>query len=191
MSSCRATGSRFGFPTHIACNSGYRLVDEKIGQLIALRYRKVPRNTAHRRLKFAFLGGNVTWARSSISTSTLPCGAGSADFTPRSIVNPLASASRGSLVTPFPKAQIIGGRPVFAPLLVQHSLFVQTIKSNPVARQPRPDCVQQGEDDVRMRLAAGGQWRALDVHLRSRYLRLEATSVEPAPYRRAAVPAFT
>jgi len=37
---------------------------------------------------------------------------------------------RGSLATPFPKAQFIGGRPVVAPLRVQHQLFVQTIKSN-------------------------------------------------------------
>lgn len=79
-------------PTHIACNSGYRLVDEKIGQLIALRYRKVPRNAA-------------LYRKSGVGI-------------------------QGSLVTPFPKAQIIGGHPVFAPLLVQHSLFVQTIKSN-------------------------------------------------------------
>jgi hypothetical protein len=37
---------------------------------------------------------------------------------------------QGALVTPFSKARIVNGRPVFAPLLAQHELFVQTIKSN-------------------------------------------------------------
>jgi len=115
-------------PTHIACNSGYRLVDEKIGQLIALRYGKVPRNAAHRRLKFAFsrqrdLGAVVNldidaavwrWIGGFHAALYRESGVG----------------IQGSLVTPFPKAQIISGHPVFAPLLVQHPLFIQTIKSN-------------------------------------------------------------
>jgi hypothetical protein len=37
---------------------------------------------------------------------------------------------RGALVTPFPKARIVSGRVVFQTLLMQHPLFVQTIKSN-------------------------------------------------------------
>jgi hypothetical protein len=40
-------------PAHTVCNKSYGLMDEKIGQLIALRYGKVPRNPGHRRLKFA------------------------------------------------------------------------------------------------------------------------------------------
>jgi hypothetical protein len=52
-------------PEHTVCNGTYRLLDEKIGQLIALRYGNVPRNAAHRRLKFAYsrhhdLGAVVT-----------------------------------------------------------------------------------------------------------------------------------
>ena len=39
-------------PAHTACNSSYHLLDEKIGQLIALRYGRVPRNPAHRRLQY-------------------------------------------------------------------------------------------------------------------------------------------
>src|SRR5258708_6703521 len=38
--------------THVACNKAYELIDEKIGQLIALRYRKVPA-PERRRLQFA------------------------------------------------------------------------------------------------------------------------------------------
>src|SRR5271169_5140893 len=41
-------------PAHTVCNSAYRLWDEKIGQLISLRYGKVPRTATHRRLKFAY-----------------------------------------------------------------------------------------------------------------------------------------
>jgi hypothetical protein len=39
-------------PTHKACNKSYELLDEKIGQLIALRYGKVPADPQHHRLKF-------------------------------------------------------------------------------------------------------------------------------------------
>src|ERR1700733_3162360 len=40
-------------PAHTACNKSYELLDEKIGQLIALRYGKVPQDPRHSRLKFA------------------------------------------------------------------------------------------------------------------------------------------
>jgi hypothetical protein len=115
-------------PTHIACNSAYRLLDEKIGQLIALRYGKVPSNIAHRRLKFA-----NSWHRNLRPVVNLDIDAA----VWRWIGGFHAALYRepgvgivGSLVTPFPKARFVNGRPVFAPLLVQHSLFVQTIKSN-------------------------------------------------------------
>jgi hypothetical protein len=57
-----------------------------------------------------------------------PYGAGSVASTLLSTASPVSAS--GGLVTPFPKARIINGRLVFAPLLVQHPLFVQTIKSN-------------------------------------------------------------
>jgi hypothetical protein len=115
-------------PAHTACNSSYRLLDEKIGQLIALRYGKIRKNAAHRRLKFAYsprrdLGAVVNldidgavwrWIGGFHAALYLEPGVG----------------IRGSLVTPFPKARIVNGRPAFAPLLPQHLLFVQTIKSN-------------------------------------------------------------
>jgi hypothetical protein len=115
-------------PTHIACNSGYRLADEKIGQLIALRYGKVLRNAAHRRLKFAFSRRRDLGAVVNLNIDAAVwrwIGGFHASLYRESGVG-----IRGSLVTPFPKAQIISGHPVFAPLLVQHPLFVQTIKSN-------------------------------------------------------------
>jgi hypothetical protein len=117
-------------PTHSACNSAFRLLDEKIGQLIALRYGKVPRNSGHRRLKFAYsrhrdLGAVVNL---DIDAAVWRWIAG---FHAALYRDP-GVGIRGSLVTPFPKARIVSGGPIFAPLLVQHALFVRTIKSNRV-----------------------------------------------------------
>jgi hypothetical protein len=114
---CAARREPLWLPAHTACNSGYRLLDEKIGQLIALRYAKVPRNAAHRRLRFAYsrhrdLGAVVNldidgavwrWIGGFHAALYREPGVG----------------IRGSLVTPFPKARIVNGRPVFAPLLVR------------------------------------------------------------------------
>ena len=115
-------------PTHPACNGEYRLLDEKIAQLIALRYGKVPSNAAHSRLKFAYsrrrdLGAVVNLDIDSAVWRWI--GGFHAALYRESGVG-----IWGSLVTPFPKARIVNGRPVFAPLLVQHPLFVQTIRSN-------------------------------------------------------------
>src|SRR5260221_7199991 len=40
-------------PAHTACNKSFSVIDEKIGQLIALRYGKVPRDRKRRKLRFA------------------------------------------------------------------------------------------------------------------------------------------
>jgi hypothetical protein len=117
-------------PTHTACNSAYQLLDEKIGQLIALRYGKVPRNAGHLRLKFAYSphGGLGAVVNLNIDAAVWRWIAG---FHAALYREP-GIGIRGSLVTPFPKAWIVNGRPVSAPLLVQHLRFVQTIKSNRV-----------------------------------------------------------
>jgi hypothetical protein len=154
-------------PAHTACNSAYRLLDEKIGQLIALRYGKVPR-VAHRRLKFGYsrhgdLGAVVNL---DIDAAVWRWIAG---FHAALYREP-GIGIRGSLVTPFPKAQMVNGRPVFAPLLVQHALFVQTIRSNRARSnldrivcnrgKLTYECVWQQADD-------GGPWMcifALDIY---------------------------
>jgi hypothetical protein len=46
-------------PTHRACNGGENLADEKIGQLIALRYGRVPEDPKNRRLEFALGDGHA------------------------------------------------------------------------------------------------------------------------------------
>jgi hypothetical protein len=115
-------------PAHTACNKSYGLLDERIGQLIALRYGKVPRNPRHRRLKFA-----VSPQRSLGAVVNLDIDAAVwrwiAGFHAALYREP-GVGIRGSLITPFPKARIVNGWPVLDPLRVQHSLFVETIKSN-------------------------------------------------------------
>jgi hypothetical protein len=154
-------------PTHTACNSAYRLVDEKIGQFIALRYGKVPRNR-RRRLKFAYshhcnLGAVVNldieaavWRWIGGFHAALYRGSG--------------VGIAGSLVTPFPKARIVNGRPMFAPLLAQHPLFVQTIKSNRVRGNLDRIVSNKGKliyECVWQRADNGGPWMcifALDIY---------------------------
>jgi hypothetical protein len=155
-------------PTHTVCNSGYRLADEKIGQLIALRYGKVPRTASHRRLKFA-----RSWQLDLSGVVNLDIDAAVwrwiAGFHTALYREP-AVGIKGSLVTPFPKARLVKGRPLFAPLLVQQPLFVQTIKSNRVRSnldrivcnkgKLTYECVWQQADN-------GGPWMcifALDIY---------------------------
>jgi hypothetical protein len=150
-------------PAHTTCNSAYRLSDEKIGQLIALRYGKVPINAAHRRLKFAYsrhrdLGAVVNldidgamwrWIGGFHTALYREAGVG----------------IRGSLVTPFPKARVVNGRLVFAPLLVQHPLFVQTIKSN--RARGNLDRIVCNKGKLTYEAAGGGPWMcifALDIY---------------------------
>jgi hypothetical protein len=113
--------------THAVCNKAYELIDEKIGQLIALRYRKVPA-PERRRLQFALspyvgLGAVANldidaavwrWIR-GFHAALCRCSA----------VN-----MRGAVVTPFPKGKNISGRFAVEPLRPQHLAFVQTIKIN-------------------------------------------------------------
>jgi hypothetical protein len=115
-------------PAHTACNKSYELLDEKIGQLVALRYGKVPEDPEHRRLKFAvsLLGDQGAVMNLDIDGAVWRWIAG---FHAALYREPGVGIN-GSLVTPFPKARMVHGRPVLDPLRVQHPLFVETIKSN-------------------------------------------------------------
>jgi hypothetical protein len=117
-------------PTHTSCNSDHRLVDEKIGQLISLRYGKVPNDPRHRRLQIT----RFTNVRDAAVTNLDVDGAiwrWIAGFHAALYGEPaLDIRPHGSLVTPFPKAQTIEGRIVFEPLKPQHVTFVQAIKDN-------------------------------------------------------------
>jgi hypothetical protein len=95
-------------------------MDEKIGQLIALRYGRVPRIPVHRRLKFVLspqrnLGAVVNldidaavwrWIGGFHAALYREPGVG----------------IKGSLITPFPRARLVNGRAVAEPLRIQHQL---------------------------------------------------------------------
>jgi hypothetical protein len=115
-------------PAHTACNKSCSLLDEKIGQLIALRYGKVPRNPRYRRLKFA-----VSPQRDLGAVVNLDIDAAVWRWIGgfhAALYREPGVGIKGSLITPFPRARIVSGRAVFEPLRVQHQLFVETIKSN-------------------------------------------------------------
>jgi hypothetical protein len=115
--------------SHTKCNSSFELLDEKIGQLIALKHGQVPSNPQHYRLKFirspfprvgAVTNLNIDeavwrWIRG---------------FHAALYHEPFPSRRLGSLVTPFPRADLKDGTYVFAPLLPQHEVFVEAIKNN-------------------------------------------------------------
>ena len=115
--------------SHKKCNSSFELLDEKIGQLIGLKHGQTPSNPEHHRLKFirspipsvgAVTNLNIDeavwrWIRG---------------FHVALYREPFPLLRRGSLVTPFPRADLKDGTYVFVSLPPQHELFVETIKSN-------------------------------------------------------------
>jgi hypothetical protein len=114
--------------THVACNHRHSATDEKIGQLIALIHGKVPSNPQNRRLQVAHSGrigmGVVTNLNVDEAIWRWISGFHAALYG-----EPL-SKFEGSLVHPFPRADLANGRYVIVPLREQHLLFVETIKRN-------------------------------------------------------------
>jgi hypothetical protein len=115
-------------PTHTACNKSYELIDEKLGQLIALRYGKAPQNPDHRRLKLAVSPGLDQGAVVSLDIDAAVW-RWIAGFHAALYREPGVGV-KGSLITPFPKARIVNGRSMLESLRVQRPLFVEAIKYN-------------------------------------------------------------
>jgi hypothetical protein len=116
-------------PMHTACNKHYSDLDEKIGQLIALRYGKVRRDRKHRKLRFALSPQRTVGAVVNLDIDAAVwrwiAGFHAALYREPGV------GIRGSLLTPFPRAQMINGHAMLEPLRErQHQLFVQTVKSN-------------------------------------------------------------
>ena len=117
-------------PTHLACNSGESAVDEKMGQLIALKYGKVP-SSQNRRLEItSFADARAAVTNLSIDQAVWRWVRGChaalyGEFLP---MDPIVAG--GALVTPFPRASAAAAGPVIEPLREQHALFVHTIKLN-------------------------------------------------------------
>lgn len=118
-------------PTHVACNGGESLVDERMGQLIALRNGKVPSAPDKRRLEFK------TFSEAHAAVTNLPIdqavwrwvkGCHAALYGEHLPIDGVAAT--GALVTPFPRASATEHGAVIEPLRDQHARFVHTIKLN-------------------------------------------------------------
>lgn len=117
-------------PTHVACNQGHSIEDEKIGQLISLLHGRFPSDPNNRRLKI-------------VKTDVLGIGAINnidihaeiwrwvTGFHAALYQEPLSFKLR-SIISPFAKANLSNGKYLFEPLLPQHLLFVETVKTNRV-----------------------------------------------------------
>lgn len=114
-------------PTHANCNTAHSLVDEKIGQLIALPYGKVPPAKV-RRLRFALsrLGTHGAVVNLDIDSAVWRWIAGFH----AALYQSSPVGIRGSLVTPFPRGQIVNGLMIPEVLRPQDSIFVKTIQEN-------------------------------------------------------------
>jgi len=119
-------------PTHIACNSGESLTDEKIGQLIALRYGKVPVDPAKRRLAITeFSAGLAALTNLDVDAAVWRWVRGChAALYGEPLAGDFITSCPGALVTPFPRAPKGTGFPQIEKLRPQHAAFVQTLKLN-------------------------------------------------------------
>jgi len=114
-------------PTHLACNSGQSLADEKIGQLIALKNRKVPSDPKNRRLRFRIEEGQGAVVNLDLDGAVWRWVRG---FHAALYREPLLHPVAGALVTPFPRGPITDGPLAAEPLRPQHAAFVLAIKKS-------------------------------------------------------------
>ncbi len=124
-------------PTHVSCNVGQTTTDEKIGQLIALRYGKTPK-IKNRRLKITLLPDPGVAALTNLNVEAAVwrwvSGFHAALYRQPIMLKSSGGTIRGSLVTPFPKAPMNTAAVAVEPLKPQHLAFVQTIKLNRISR---------------------------------------------------------
>ena len=151
-------------PTHISCNGGESPVDEKMGQLIALRYGKVPSDPTKHRLQLeAFSNARVAITNLSIDEAVWRWVRGFhsalyGEFLPWDGIH-----SAGALVTPFPRATKSLSGPVIEPLRPQHPLIVHTIKVNRMKGNLDQIVANKGKliYDCVWAQADGGQWMCM------------------------------
>src|ERR1700730_15990775 len=120
-------------PTHVACNKSHERTDEKIGQLIALRYGKVPRREM-RRLRFAVSPRGTIGAVTNLDIDSAVWRWIAGFHAALYRTSPVGI--RVSLVTPFPRGRRINGQVVFEPLRPQNEIFVQTDQTESREEQP-------------------------------------------------------
>ena len=121
-------------PVHIVCNSKYKLVDEKIGQIISLKHGRVP-SQKNQRLAIRSLdsptGGSPLGA---VTNLDIPGAIRRwvMGFHAALYREPLSNGTRYAIQTPFPSARLSTGAAEFDPIPPQHEVFVETIKMNRV-----------------------------------------------------------
>jgi hypothetical protein len=130
-------------PTHATCNNSYATDDEKIGQLVGVlhgRYPK-PQNVRIDVRPFKPSGANVPVG--VLRGMNLPplIGRWVRAFHAALYYEPLPSATDNFIHPPFPSGHMKDGRPVWDKILMQHPVFVATIKKNQLAgRTDRLSC---------------------------------------------------
>jgi hypothetical protein len=113
-------------PTHRACNNAHSDIDEKIAQLIVLRYGKVPNDPKKRRLKInRELGALMNLDIDDVVWRWIT------GFHAALYKQPVIDIRDNcALITPFPTAQMVNGTVVINKIPPQHMAFVQAIKDN-------------------------------------------------------------
>jgi len=159
-------------PTHKICNAAHNLDDEKIGQIIGLKYGQVPPSKRNRRLKFSRIyapNGNQAVAITNVDIR----GAirrWIRGFHAALYREPIPQNTVFAIETPFPSASPKQHGPVFNPLRTpQHRMFVEVIKTNRAVRNF--DRIQSNNKKLTYECvwdqADGGQWIcifALDLY---------------------------
>jgi len=123
-------------PAHEACNSRYKLLDEKIGQIIGLKYGRVP-SKENQRLKFAFFPPD---GRRGTHGAVLNVNVHAAirrwiqGFHAALYREALPLDTRFAIQPPFPAMRFTPQGPEPEPVREQHLKFVETLKINRAAR---------------------------------------------------------
>jgi hypothetical protein len=114
--------------THKICNGRQSVDDKKVGQLLALRHGEKPNSARDHALQFVDYPhlGMVALENLAVDSAIWRWIAG---FHAALYRQPMTGA-RGSIQTPFPRADKNEGRVVLRPLLPQNIEFVDNIKIN-------------------------------------------------------------
>ena len=120
--------------THLTCNFRQKDTDEKIGQVIALKRRRIPARK-DRRLAIKFFASPTGGAPMAAVFNLDITGAirrWISAFHAALYREPIPLRTRITIQSPFQKARLVGDFPEFEALPAQHAIFVQTIKTNRV-----------------------------------------------------------
>ena len=132
-------------PTHEACNGKHTLVDEKMGQLIALRYGKASGDPRKLRLKISKFVNAQSYAVKNLDMDEA-IWRWISGFHAALYRNPVLDIRNNcSLVTPFARAKTARGQIVFDPIRPQHLAFVQAIKDNRARNNLDQICYNKGK----------------------------------------------